>query len=292
MVRLLFLLIVTFWVTACEIDLNQTGRSQGKLEELNGDVFFVAENGQVYQQIKNSMVELPFYSQTQLTEKKKLSINSLAYLPLNIVFEWKVIGGQLYHKTVTRVSYKDVTGDAFTRKIDASEKCPSDVSVVWPPNTVEKRFSMPFNYAELIEAEGTEKDKVCQNSEKYKIAYNQLFNVVAATVKYNALLEKRAETPSAVIGSGEKALFRSVDLKLESEGFEIESVALSLGVRSVSPIGKTTGFSSSGKKNRVDVTALLSVDDLSYSWRATDELDKFKKELQTAEAEIEKAGNL
>jgi len=291
MLRLLFVLLAALSLTACEIDLNQNGRSQGKLEELNGDIFFVAENGQVYQQIKNSMVELPFYSQKQLTEKKKLSIESLAYLPIGLVFEWKVIGGQLYYRTVTRISYKEVSGKAFTKKIDASESCPEDVSVVWSPSTVEKRFSIPLSYAGLIETDGTETDKVCQNSEKYKLAYNQLVEVVTATVNYNNLLEKRTNTASAVIGSGEKSLFKSVDLTLESDGFEIESIALRLGVRSVSQIGKTTGFSSSGKK-LVDVTALLTVDELGYSWRATDELDKFKTELQNAEADIEKAQNL
>lgn len=59
----------------------------------------------------------------------------------------------------------------------------------------------------------------------------------------------------------------------------------------MSPEGKTDGFSSGGKK-RVDFTALLSVDNLDYTWRANDELDKFKKELQLAEADIERAQNL
>lgn len=291
MLRLLFVLLAALLLTACEIDLNQNERSQGKLEELNGDIFFVAESGQVYQQIKNSMVELPFYSQKQLTEKKKFTIDGLAYLPLDIIFEWKVIGGQLYYRTVTRISYKDVAGKAFTKKIDASEKCPDDVSVVWSPSTVEKKFSIPLSYAELIETEGTETDKVCQNSDKYKLAYNQLVEVVTATVNYNILLERRMRTASVIIGPGKEALFRSVELTLGSDGFEIESVALSLGARTVSPEGKTDGFSSSGKK-RVDVTALLSVDNLDYTWRANDELDKFKREIQLAEADIERAQNL
>lgn len=291
MVRLLFVLLTTLSLTACEIDLNQNGQGQGKLEELNGDIFFVADNGQVYQQIKNSLVELPFYSQKQLTEKKKLTIDSLAYLPLEIVFEWKVISGQLYYRTDTRVIFKEVVGDAFKRKIDAAEGCSKDVSVIWSPDTVEKRFSMPLSYSELIQAKGAETDKACQNSDKYKLAYNQLSEAVTATVNYNILLEKRTRTASAIIGSGKESLFRDVELTLESDGFAIESVDLSLGVRTVSPFGKTKGFSSSGKK-RVDVTALLSVDELDYTWRANDELEKFKKELKTAEADIKKAQSL
>jgi hypothetical protein len=111
-------------LTACEIDLNQNERSQGKLEELNGDIFFVAKNGQVYQQIKNSMVELPFYSQKQLTEKRSLRLTGLAYLPLDIILSGRSLVASFTTEQSPELATKTLQEKLSRKKIDASENCP------------------------------------------------------------------------------------------------------------------------------------------------------------------------